>query len=230
MIESLRATWQAITWRNMLVLQLLGQLIVYVDSREESVIGSWMGHPSVGYLSMALSVLLVVPVALLADQAVKRGAAPRVAYPIALASTVPVTFLATSVTQQVYLSIFGLPPGIPNQLWRATIAGGFFMDVYVAFGMLVFANQRTADRMLERFRNSELQRAQLERQLVESRLATAEAQIDPTTLFNQLAQIRLGYSSGEDGAEAELNELILTLRTALARTVTAPEQIAHSLR
>ena len=222
MMESLRAAWQAITWRNMLVLQLLGQLTVYLDSREEDVIGSWMGHPSVGYVSMALSVLLVVPVALLADQAVKRGAAPRFAYSIAVASTVPVTLLATSLTQQVYIFIFGLPPAIPNLLWRSTIAGGFFMDVYVAFGVLVFTNQRTADRILEHFRSSELRRAQLERQLVESRLATAEAQIDPTMLFDQLAKIKFGYAGGEAGAEAQLNDLIQTLRTALARTVSAP--------
>jgi hypothetical protein len=227
MIESLRAAWQAITWRNMLILQLLGQLTVYVDSREEPVIGSWMGHPSVGYVSMALSVMLVVPVALLADQAVRRGAAPWFSYSIAVASTVPVTLLATSVTQQVYLSIFGLPLEVPNLLWRSTIAGGFFMDVYVAFGVLVFTNQRTADRILEHFRNSELERAQLERQLVESRLATAEAQIDPTMLFNQLAEIKLGYAGGEDRAEAQLNELIQTLRTALARTV-APVSLSQA--
>ena len=187
-----------------------------------------MGHPSVGYVSMALSVLLVVPVALLADQAVKRGAAPRFSYPIAVASTAPVTLLATSVTQQVYLCIFGLPLAIPNLLWRSTVAGGFFMDVYVAFGVLVFANQRTADRMLEQFRNSELRRAQLERQLVESRLATAEAQIDPAMLFNELGEIKLGYMRGEDRAEAQLNELIQTLRTALARTVSAPESLSQA--
>jgi sensor histidine kinase YesM len=144
-------------------------------------------------------------------------------YSIAVASTVPVTLLATSATQQLYLSIFGLPLATPNLLWRTTIAGGFFMDVYVAFGVLVFTNQRTADRMLERFRSSELRRAQLERQLVESRLATAEAQIDPAMLFDALGAIKLGYMRGEERAEAQLNELIQTLRTALARTVNAPE-------
>ena len=32
MIESPRAAWQAITWRNMLVLQLLGQITRQPDS------------------------------------------------------------------------------------------------------------------------------------------------------------------------------------------------------
>jgi hypothetical protein len=228
MIESLRATWQAITWRNMLVLQLLGQITVYIDSREEPVLGAWMGHPSAGYVSMALSVLLVVPVALLADEGVRRGAAPRVAYPIAVMSTVPVTLLATALTQHVYLAIFGLPPTVPNLFWRSTISMGFFMCTYVAFGVVVFTNQRTADRVLERFRNSELQRAQLERQLVESRLATAEAQSDPAMLVNQLAEIKSGFTRGDDRAEAQLNELIQTLRAALARTVSAHGSVANS--
>lgn len=221
MIESLRAAWQTITLRNMLALQLLGQITVYVDSREEPALGAWMGHPSAGYVSMALSVLLVVPVALLADEAVRRGAAPRLAYPIAVMSTIPVTLLATGLTQHVYLAIFGLPATVPNLFWRSTISMGFFMCTYVAFGVVVFTNQRTADRVLERFRNGELQRAQLERQLIESRLATAEAQSDPAMLFNQLAEIRSGFTRGDDRAEAQLNELIQTLRAALARTVSA---------
>jgi hypothetical protein len=227
MIESLRAAWQTITWRKMLVLQALGQLAIYLDSREEPPFGSWMGHPSEGYLSMALIVFLLVPIALLSDEAVKRGAAPKLAYPAALISTIPAAGLATTVTQHIYLSVFGLPPGIANLFWRPSVKASFHMYIYGAFGMLVFMNQRIADRMLENFRNSELRRAQLERQLVESRLATAEAQIDPTMLFEQLAEIKLGFRSGGDQAEVQLTELIQTLRAALARTVSAHESVAN---
>jgi hypothetical protein len=227
MIESLRAAWRAITWRNLLILQALGQLTIYLESREQHLFGTWMGHPSLGYVSMALSVFVLIPIALLSDEAVKRGAAARFAYPIAVALTVPVAILATTVTQQVYLSIFGLPPGKPDLFWRSSIEASVHMYIYGAFAMLVFMNQRTADRMLENFRNSELRRAQLERQLVESRLATAEAQIDPTMLFEELAEIRLGFKSGGDRAELQLTELIQTLRTALARTVSANDSVAN---
>lgn len=227
MIDSLRATWQAITWRNLLILQALGQLAIYLESREQALFGTWMGHPSLGYVSMALSVFLLVPIALLSDEAVKRGAAPKLAYPIAVGLTVPVAILATSVTQHVYLSIFGLPPGRPDLFWRSSIEASVHMYIYGAFGMLVFMNQRTADRMLENFRNSELRRAQLERQLVESRLATAEAQIDPTMLFEELAEIRLGFKRGGDRAELQLTELIQTLRTALTRAASANDSVAN---
>jgi hypothetical protein len=228
MIESLRAIWQAITWRNILMLQALGQLAIYLESREQSLFGTWMGHSSEAYVSMALNVFFVIPIALLSDEAVKRGVSPRLAYPIAVISTLPVAFIATTVTQQVYLSIFGLPAEKPNLFWQSSIETSVHMYIYGAFAMLVFMNQRAADRLLLNFRNGELRRVQLERQLVESRLATAEAQIDPTMLFNQLADIKLGFVHGEDRAEEQLNALIQTLRAALARTVSAHESDANA--
>jgi hypothetical protein len=228
MIESLRATWQAVTWRNILMLQALGQLAIYLESREQSLFGTWMGHPSEHYVSMALNVFFVIPIALLSDEAVKRGMSPRFAYPVAVISTLPVAFIATTVTQQVYLFIFGLPAEKPNLFWQSSIETSVHMYIYGAFAMLVFMNQRAADRLLLNFRNSELRRVQLERQLVESRLATAEAQIDPTMLFNQLADINLGFIHGEDRAEEQLNALIQALRAALARTVSAHESDANA--
>jgi len=228
MIAALRAALQGISWRNLLILQVIGQLVIYMDSREEQLFGAWMGHPSVNYVAMALSVFLIVPIALLSDEAVKRGAPPKFAYTIAVISTLPVAFLSTTLTQHVYLLIFGLPPGTPDIFWMACIGASFWMYIYGAFGMLIFMNQRIADRMLENFRKSELRRAQLERQLVESRLATAEAQIDPTMLFDRLGEIKLGFARGEGQAEARLNDLIQHLRVALARTVSAHESAAIS--
>ena len=44
---------------------------------------------------------------------------------------------------------------------------------------------------------------QLEGQLVESRLATAEAQVDPQMLFSALAEIRDGFSRSLPDADAK---------------------------
>jgi hypothetical protein len=226
--RSLRTTWQAASWRNPLILLAAGQIAIYMDSREEHPLGYWMGHPSAGYVAMALLVLLIIPIALLSDEAVDRGASARFAYAIAAISTLPVALLTTTATQHAYLSIFGLPPGTADQFWVTSIAAGVHFSIYGAFGMLVFINQRTADRMLENFRKGELRRVELERQLVNSRLATAEAQIDPTMLFDRLAEVKLGFQRGEDHAEARLNELIQSLRAALARTVSAHESVANT--
>jgi sensor histidine kinase YesM len=82
-------------------------------------------------------------------------------------------------------------------------------------------NGRAAERMLEGVRSAELRRVKLDRQLVESRLATAEAQIDPQMLFGALAQIKHGLEESQPEAEKQLNDLIQTLRSALARTSAA---------
>jgi sensor histidine kinase YesM len=87
--------------------------------------------------------------------------------------------------------------------------------------MLVYLNRRLAQRMLEGVRGAELRRVQLERQLVESRLATAEAQIDPQMLFSALADIRLGLERASPDADAKLDGLVQRLRLALAGTVVA---------
>jgi hypothetical protein len=219
MIDCLRATWQALSWRNLLLMEALGQLAIFLQSAESKLFGTWIGHPSEHYLSMLLNVLLIVPIALFADETVKRGARARYVYPAAVFSTIPVALLATIVIQRLYVAVFGIPPGTPDLFWRSSIETGFDMYVYGAFGMLVFMNQRTADRMLENFRNAELRRVQLEQQLVESRLATAEAQVDPAMLFGALTNIKLAFEHDRPDAEEELNDLIQTLRAALARTV-----------
>ena len=57
------------------------------------------------------------------------------------------------------------------------------------------------------------------RQIVDSRLAAAEAQIDPAMLFRALGEIKGGFERSEPEVEEKLNRLIQTLRAALARTV-----------
>jgi phage terminase Nu1 subunit (DNA packaging protein) len=96
--------------------------------------------------------------------------------------------------------------------------------VICAFGMVIFMNRRTAERMLERVQASELKRVQLEGQLIESRLAMAEAQVDPQMLFSALAEIRDGFSRSLPDADAKLDELVQHLRSALARTAKIDDE------
>lgn len=204
-------------------MQALGQLAILIESTESHLFGSWMGHPSLHYASMALNVLLAVPVALFADAAVERGAKARYAYPLAIIMTLPLAGISTVSMQWVYVLIFGLPQDKPDYFWRAVIETSFHMYTYAAFVMLVYMNQRTADRMLENFRRAELRRVQLENQLVDSRLATTEAQIDPQRLFSALGDIKQGFERSAPEVEVQLNSLIQALRTALARTVAVHE-------
>jgi sensor histidine kinase YesM len=80
-----------------------------------------------------------------------------------------------------------------------------------------------ADRILEHFRATELQRVNLEQQLIDSRVAATEAQIDPRRLFDDLARIRSEFAADSTEAEDSLNSLIHSLRAALARTKRVEE-------
>jgi sensor histidine kinase YesM len=219
----LRATWAALTWRKILIMQALGQLAILIESTESHLFGTWIGHPSLAYASMALNVFLTVPVALFADAALERGAKARYTYPLAIIMTLPLAAISSITMLWVYVLIFGLPQTKAHPWPGTVIETSFHMYIYGAFVMLVYMNQRTADRMLESFRRAELRRVQLENQLVDSRLATAEAQIDPAMLFGALHDIKRGYERSTPEAEVELNTLIQSLRAALARTVAVRE-------
>lgn len=223
MKDCLRATWTALTWRKMLLMQALGQLAILIESTESHLFGTWIGHTSLHYASMVLNVLLTLPVALFADAAVERGAKARYAYPIAIMTTLPLAGIASVSMLWVYVLILGLPRPNASHWSHAVIETSFHMYIYGAFVMLVYMNQRTADRILENFRRSTLRRVRLENQLVDSRLATAEAQIDPAMLFGALGDIKRAFERSAPEAEVELNTLIQSLRTALARTVAVHE-------
>jgi len=221
--DCLHAAWRALTWRKMLLMQAWGQLAILIESTESHLFGSRIGHPSLGYTSMMLNVFLAVPVALFADAALERGAKARYTYPLAIMMTLPLAAIASVSMLWIYVLIFGLTQTKTNFWSGPVIETSFHMYIYGAFVMLVYMNQRTADRLLENFRRAELRRVQLENQLVDSRLATAEAQIDPAMLFGALRDIKRGYERSAPEAEVELNALITSLRAALARTVAVRE-------
>jgi hypothetical protein len=115
--------------------------------------------------------------------------------------------------------VFSVPAAAAEaQRWKF-ISYAVDIALICAFGMVIFMNRRTAERMLERVQSAELKRVQLEGQLIESRLATAEAQVDPQMLFSELAEIRDAFSRSLPDADAKLERLVQHLRTALARTV-----------
>ncbi len=215
---------RALRWRTLFALEVLGQCAILVESTEDFLFGTWFGHPSLHYASMALNVLLLIPVGLVADALVARGARERYVYTTAVFATWPVAFLSTCTMEWLYLRVFAVPPGVPNLFWKAAFMTSNHLYIYGAFALLVYFNQRMADRLLENFRDAELRRVTLEQQLAASRLAAAEAQVDPRRLFDDLARIRGEFADDAPGAEDSLNDLIQSLRTAMGRTreVDAP--------
>jgi hypothetical protein len=212
----LRAAWNSYTPRRVLFTQSLGLCVAYLMSLDWGYYGEYIHHISIHYVTISAYVFLLLPVAFCADEAVARGARPILAYAILLIVVNPGLSMAVAAALQgIYVTVFSIP--WPPKTWGFTEAGGHF-SVPTSLGLLIFMNGRAAERTLEGVRSAELKRVKLDQQLVESRLATAEAQIDPQMLFGELAHIKQGLESAQPDAEKRLNELIQTLRAALART------------
>jgi hypothetical protein len=198
------------------VTQVVAFVVAYLMALDWGYYGEYIHHISIHFLTISVYVFLLLPVAICADEAVARGARPILTYVILL--VVVNQLLAAAVAclmQWIYVVIYAIP--WPPQPWGFTEASGHF-SVPTSLGLLIFMNGRAAKRMLEGVRSAELRRVRLDQQLVESRLATAEAQIDPQMLFGALAKIKQDLESSQPDAEKRLNELIQTLRNALART------------
>jgi hypothetical protein len=211
-------------WRRIVLTQAIVTMSVFVKSFEGKPLGSWMGHPSQAYVATSLSALLLLAVTLYADSMVNRGASGRLVYPLTVFSAFPLALIVTWGTGQLYYAAFSVPAAAAKAHRWVFISYAVDIALICAFGMVIFMNRRTAERMLQRVQSAELKRVQLEGQLIESRLAMAEAQVDPQMLFSALAEIRDGFSRSLPDADAKLDRLVQHLRTALARTVAIGEQ------
>jgi sensor histidine kinase YesM len=211
--------WRGMTWRRIVFTQAIVALAVLVESFEGDLLGTWMGHPSLQYVAMSLSAFFLLATTLYSDELVNRGARSRLVYPITVLLAFPVAFVVTGVTEEIYYAILRLPQAVAEAHRWVFISTAEHIAVICAFGMVIYMNRRTAERMLERVQAAELKRVQLERQLIDSRLAMAEAQVDPQMLFSALAEIRDGFSRSLPNADAKLDELVQHLRSSLARAV-----------
>jgi hypothetical protein len=208
----------SVTWRAVLLTQSLGLAIALLRWPQAQ-------YPTVAWLlmtvvSQALAALLVMLATLAGDQAIRRG------WPVWRA-VVTGLFCVSAV---VALATWGLraPFGFvdPGPHGGVLYALGKFLDVcaYWGMAMMVFLNGRSAARMLAGVRTTELERVQVERRLLASRLAAAEAHIDPGVVLKQLAEIRDSFAAARPAADEQLEKLIADLR----RSVT-PDGIGAGL-
>jgi hypothetical protein len=217
----LQAVAASLTWRVLLVAQLLA--IAYSLLW---VMGVGAGAPTprvvAQFLDAALNAMIFLISALCADEWSRRGAPERISYAVAFVTAL----LASALIQwwlREWLGRRVLPHALP-QVEREALAMltyAFDFGIFGGIALLAYANRRAANRILERVRLMELRRVQQDRELVESRLAEAESQVDPQTLFAELGEIRTSYEAESPSAEEQLDALIRQLRTALARTARA---------
>lgn len=222
-----RAVAATVTWRKLAYVQLLALMWAVVRTFEAPASRAPPHHMAGLLIISSLGALFIMLATLAADEAVNRGVAARRAYPIGLLLAV----LLSSILQwhlREWLDILPLEHTLPlarERLLRIAVA---VIDVggIGGIGMLVYVNRRTANRILAGVQDAERERVQVERRLVESRLAAAQAQIDPQALCTVLAGIGARYESGAPNAHEHLESLIQQLRGALAHTIAVDNAVA----
>jgi len=110
------------------------------------------------------------------------------------------------------LAIVQHPGRVAGFLWIAGVA--LCLGLVLALGALVRERDAQAHSMQLQF---ELDRAQLEKQAVDARLALLTAQIEPHFLFNTLANVQALVETGSPRAPEVLRSLIAYLRAALPK-------------
>jgi hypothetical protein len=215
-----RAARKELTWRRVLIAEALGVLLNvlrYLDG--------WGPTQHIVARSCFTTVapLLLVVAALLAAEAVRRGAAPLRTYAAALIAAACAS-AALLFLLRLALGIHPLPGDASSAALREWVWIGSDIETVLllgGIGFLAFYNHRSVERILQNVRAVELKRVRLENELIESRLATAQAQVDPRTLFESLARIRNLFAGSSPDADRALEELIQALRTRRVATGAA---------
>jgi sensor histidine kinase YesM len=104
-------------------------------------------------------------------------------------------------------------PGLPVPALLLAKAARWLVVAALAYAF--FAFQRKAAVAAAQAHENELQRIQLERQMIEARLQSLRAQIEPHFLFNTLANVQQLYRTEPERGRSMLASFIAYLRAAL---------------
>jgi crotonobetainyl-CoA:carnitine CoA-transferase CaiB-like acyl-CoA transferase len=209
----------AVSWRAVLVTQCLGFLFSLSSWLEQ-----WQ-QPDQPLLTLsvagqAMTALLAMLAALACDEAARRGARVWRAFVVAVLSASCLNVLAQALLAEAFHPAGG--PALLTSLDAFLTVGGLWGTF-----VMVYVNRRSARRLLERIRTSELERVRAEQRVAASRLAAAETQIDPGAVLRQLAQARELYAAACPEADERLEALIARLRDSL-RHRSAADSLAGS--
>jgi hypothetical protein len=216
----LRGLAASLTWKKFLLAEAVGLAVNLTRYLEQPALAA-VPHSEIGRTIVtafgAAGALLAV---LCADEAVRYGVRKTPAYWMAL-----LTASAATGAVRWYTNLWlGLTPsGDPatHTLVQLTQMGFTALDVmlYGGSAALVYLNRRAAAQALEGVRAAELRRVQIERRVIESRLATVRARVDPRTLLKALAKIQEGYRTASADVDGRLDLLILQLQASSSARV-----------
>jgi hypothetical protein len=225
LVGFIKATIARVTWRSSLVgLGVVCLMRLVPQGTTNPGIARTVATP-MPWLESVLSAAvieaccgLVITVAVVAaDEAAARGARRLTAYALAL---VLGSAFAGLLEWQVR-NLIGLrtPMEVLVRDFRVLVT----QPAYVAIECLiestvvtfVYVNLTTARRAARRYQDAEIARGKARRGTLESKLQAMQARVEPTFLFNTLAQVKELYETDVESAGHMLDDLIAYLRAAL---------------
>jgi hypothetical protein len=103
------------------------------------------------------------------------------------------------------------------QVWTGVVLyQGWLMLFFGGLAAAVYASRLWHGRMIEALRSAEISRATSEAVLAQARLDSLRARVDPELVFRNIARLEDLYGTDPAAAERLLDELVTSLRTAVA--------------
>jgi len=217
-MSMLRSILSRVGWRTILLPLALGLGVAAYELFCIPVpTGAWI-RPGTYVLTWLVFAMAATLGTLAADETVERGARPAAAHTIAFGAALLSCALLLGTLWQRHPGWFD--PSHPFS-WFRVLASAVDWTEFGGFAVAGYVNRQIANRILGSVHAAQLRRVRLEQQLVASRLAATEAQVDPQLLVASLAGIGAALERDEPDALQRLDALIQELRTMLTRTLAA---------
>jgi hypothetical protein len=227
--------WRAASWKHFLFTSLLG--LAWSAVVLASVTGYFSrplrpGPATNAILSMQFNGFAVLLAVLVADHASPPPLRRYGAYVLAVVVGVAVGSTMFWVVSQWMLGIRTAymageaREGYDTFVFRHGVHG------FVVCGLMtyVYVSQRMAAHRVAALRVVQLGRAEAEKRILESRLATMQARVDPLVLRNTFSQLERLYETDAPAADRVLRELIIYLRAAIPQTPDPGSTVDREIR
>jgi hypothetical protein len=225
--SAVRAVLAEITWRRVLAAQLIAGLWLLFRYLNGRYFSSSQLPPTFvlsGIVIDELTAISLLIALLSAQEAVRRGGQRFLAYSLALlmasvfAAIVP-WYVRQWLGLQVQVDVGNFT--FIERKWMNMIFIGLDTLIYGAFITLVYTSRLRELEYIHMARTAELERAQRERDLTQSRLAEAQARLEPEAVLSTLGHIKALYERASPDAELALDDLVRQLRTKLESATAA---------
>jgi hypothetical protein len=177
---------------------------------------------------------------LVADEAVDRGAKRLRAYGWAVITGSAVAAVTQLLMQRWLQWGAGMDPygysldadAAGNLLTNIAQATSVFLEflLWAAIIVMIYANRRTALLASARMNAAQVQRAELQRRVLESQLQALQARVEPQFLFGTLVQMRELYDINPARGAQMADDLIVYLRAALPQMRDSNSTLAQELK